>query len=185
MKTVGYLLLALLLLGALALFYFIHPVMGVFMTLVYAGAFWWMRGSKKQIDQVFKEVARQSGLNVVRKHGAYNRLSGSFQGYDTEVGVYSSNEAGIGTLLTSLSGEGGWSALDINNVTAIRMKHGLPVQKEISLGSNVLIRDREAVMLYPYVSKNAGEILEGMTHLARQIKDLERSQERSQETAGQ
>ncbi|HIE13177.1 MAG TPA: hypothetical protein EYP63_07120 [Desulfotomaculum sp.] len=177
MKTFGYLLLALLLLGGLVLCYFIHPVVGLFMTLVYAGAFWWMRGSKKQIDQVFNEVARQSGLKVVEKHGAYNRLRGSFQGYDTEIGVYSSNEAGIGTLLTSLSGDAGWSGLDINNVTAIKMKHGLPVQKEISRGSNIVITAREAVMVYPYVSKDAGEILEGMTHLARQIKDLERSPE--------
>jgi len=178
MKTVGYLLLALLLLGTLVLCYFIHPVMGAFMTLVCAGAFWWMRGSKKQIDQVFNEVARQSGLKVVvGKHGAYDRLSGSFQGYDTEVGVYRSNEAGIGLLLTSLSGEAGWSAMDISNVTAIKMKHGLPIQREISRGSNVVITSREAVMVYPYVSKDAGEILEGMTHLARQIKDLERSPE--------
>ena len=178
MKTIGYLLLALLLLGALALFFWLHPLMGLFMTLLMGGVFWWIYGVRKpKVDHVLEEVARQSGLTVERSRIAYHKLRGKFRGYDTEVGVYKSHEAGVGAQLTVLTGEAGWSALDIRNFTAIKMKHGLPLQREIALSSGIVATPREVVLEFPYVSQDANEILRGMKRLVREIKQLERSLE--------
>ncbi|GAB4536493.1 MAG: hypothetical protein Kow0063_22100 [Anaerolineae bacterium] len=130
MKFAGWLIVALLILLALVFSYLLHPLIGVFMTLVAGGALGWAFRSKRKVDVVLEEVARQSGLKVIKRALAYNMLCGHFQGFDTEVRVISSHDAGAGTQLTALTGEAGWSPLDIRNVTRIKMKHDLPVQEE-------------------------------------------------------
>lgn len=170
MKTVGWLFLALLLLLGLGLSFSLHPLLGLFMTLLMAGAFWWAARNKRKVDRVLAEVARRAGLQVERRWLAYNILRGTFQGFETEIRIRGTSEAGVGTQLTALTGDAGWSALDIRNITTIRMKHGLPLQEKTKLSSRIVVTPTEAVLVLPYVPQDPNDVLAGMRQLARRIK---------------
>ena len=175
MKFVGWLSVALLILLALVFSYLLHPLMGAFMTLVAGGAFWWAFQSKRKVDVVLDEVARQSGLRVTKQALTYNMLRGDFQGFDTEVRVVSSHDAGVGTQLTALTGEAGWSSLDIRNVTSIKMKHDLAVQEEMALSSRIVATPSDITLVLSHIPRDANAILKGMRQLVREIKRLEQS----------
>ncbi len=175
MKYLGWLSVSLLVLLALVFSYSLHLLMGVLMTLVVGGAFWWAFQSKRKVDAIFDEVARRSGLKVTKRALAYNTLRGHFQGFDTEIRVVSSHDVGPGTQLTAITGEAGWSSLDIRNVTLIKMRHNLPVSEEMALPSRIVATPSDITLVLSCIPRNANEVFKGMQLLIREIKQLEQS----------
>ncbi|HEY80926.1 MAG TPA: hypothetical protein G4O05_07605 [Caldilineae bacterium] len=169
MRTAGWLLLALLLLFAVGFSFLIHPLMGLFNLSLVVGTFWWAARRKKKVDCVLAEVARQTDLRVERHRLAYNILRGTFQGFETEIRICGTSGASVGTQLTALSGDAAWSTMDIRNVTTIRMKHGLPLQKKTRLSSRIVATPTEAVLVLPYIPQDPNDVLVGMRQLARRI----------------
>ena len=102
---------------------------------------------KKKVDIAFSEVAKDTGLSFHRSLLKYGKLKGNYKGYETEIGVYSDINAfgGIGVLLTSLSGEGAFAALEIRNFTGIRIRHNLELEKKklISECNPLIVIDRD------------------------------------------
>ena len=184
MKFVGWLSVALLILLALVFSYLLHPLMGLSMTLLAGGAFWWVFRSKKKVDGILDEVARKSGLKVIKHPLAYNMLRGRFQDFDTEVRVVSSHDAGVGVQLTTLTGEAGWSPLDIRNVTRIKMRHGLPLQEEVALSSRIVATPSDITLVLSSIPRDANKIAKGMRQLVREIERLEKSLSAAPGTSG-
>jgi hypothetical protein len=170
--------LGILLLGALVLCFWLNLYLGLFILIFSIFVFWWIYGvRKRKIDSAMAKVAKDTDLSFHKDFFKYGTLKGKYKGYETEIGVYNDLDAfgGIGTILTSITGSAGFSALNIRNFTGIKMKHNLEIKdrKIISEEFPVIVAQKnEVYLMLPHVSYNPGEIKRNLNKLCKVIDSL-------------
>jgi len=132
---------------------------------------------KRKVDNAFSQVAKDTSLSFHKSFLKYGTLEGRYKGHDTEIGVSSDTDAfgGIGTLLTSLTGEGALATLDIRNFTVMKIRHNLTIEDKqvISDDSPRIVADKNWIYLtLPHVSNDAREIEKNLDKLCRVINNL-------------
>jgi hypothetical protein len=122
------------------------------------------------------EVAKNTDLSFQKHLLKYGVLKGVYKGFETEIGVYADTDAfgGIGTLLTSVSGWGSFSALNIRNFTGIKIKHSLGSwqNKVISENPLIIINKDEIYLMLPTVLTDAKKIEKNLNKLCQTIESL-------------
>ena len=69
----------------------------------------------------------------------------------------------------------GMAAMDIQNYTGIRMRHGLHVPEEVVMSKKwprIVARANDIVLALPHVSNKKEEIVDGLHLLVKKIKRL-------------
>jgi hypothetical protein len=175
-KTIGYGLVALLLLASISLCFLINLYLGLFVALLVIGTFVWVYGfNKKKVDRVMAEVADETGLSYIPSRVTYARLEGDYKGFETEVSVRADRDFGPGAIAATETGTAGMAAMDIRNYTSIRMRHGLHIPEEVILSKTrprVVARASDIVLALPHVSNEKEEIVDGLHLLVKKIKRL-------------
>ena len=169
-ERIGFIFLALLLTAALLLCFFINLYLGVAVFAFSAGVLIWiLRVRKKKVDSTMQELAKHTGLSFSSHPLRYGKVWGNYRGLEVEISVCSGSEAraGLGPLLTSLTGSAAFSTLDIHNLTRIRIFHTLsPESKLIIQQMPLIILDQKELTLFlPYVSTSSAELKTLLNHL--------------------
>ena len=170
--------IGILVLSAIGLCFLINLYLGFFVLIFSVGVFWWIYGvRKRKVDHAMAEVAKDTGLSFHKDLIKHGTVKGIYKGFETEIGVYTDIDAfgGIGTILTSITGSAGFSALNIRNFTGIKMKHNLEIKdrKIISEEFPVIVAQKsEMFLMLPHVSYNPGEIKRNLNKLCKVIDSL-------------
>jgi len=179
-EKIGYGISALLLLLVLGLCFWINIYFGLAVLLFVLGVFWWIYGKrKKRVDRTLLALAQEMNLDVEKSALKYFRVKGEYRGYPVEIGVHKRVDAwgGVGTILTSLTGEAGWSALDIQNFMGIKLVHNLdlPEERLISKSFPYQVTGRNEIYgFFPDVFPTREEIKRGLNRLAKAVDELKR-----------
>mgnify|MGYP000067794664 CR=1 FL=1 len=135
---------------------------------------------KKRVDQVLLALAQELDFDVEKSALKYFRVKGEYKGYPVEIGVHKSFDAfgGIGTLLTSLTGEAAWSTLNIRNFMGIKLIHNLNLSEE-SLSTkelpHVVVGKNEIFLIFPDVFPPREEIKKGLNKIVKKVEELKQS----------
>ena len=175
-KTIGYGFVALLVLASIGITFLINIYLGLVVALLVVGTFIWVYGfNKNKVDRVMAAVADETGMSYVPSWVTYARLEGNYSGYETEVSVRADREFGLGAITAPETGMAGMAAMDIQNYTGIRMRHGLQLPEEVVLSKKwprILVRTNEIILALPHVSNKKEEIVEGLQLMVKKIDRL-------------
>ena len=174
-EKIGYVFVAILLILAISLCFWISIYLGLFVLLFSIGVIWWIYGvKKKRVDEAMNKVAHRLGLKFYRDPFKYGIIKGEYRGYNVEIGVYTDFNAfgGAGVILTSLSGKGAFSALDIHNFTGIKIKLDSEFKESKVISDKfplILMEGNEIKLIFPYVSSDPREIETNLLYLVNLV----------------
>lgn len=176
---IGWAFLGLLVTAAVGSMFFIDWLLGLIFALFCAGIFWFVYGVlKKKVDAQVSQMAQFTGLAYQPHPFAYASLDGFYKDLKAKVYYKGTSTVGMGLGLSVITKSPGWAALDIRNVTVIKMWHDLtlPREKIIEHGPpHIVAKKNEISLMLPGICTDKEEITKALDRLTRETNALQHS----------
>lgn len=176
LAKVGWALLGLLLLGCLGLMFWINWVLGAVFAVFMGLVLWWVFGIiKRKTDLKVAQAAKKLGLNLRSHPFRYAGMHGEYNGRAVRISYESQRRAGLGSLLATQGGPPGMVALDMQDITLVRMEHGLAAMARELLDPGpppILAHKQELRLVLEGVCTDPRLLKEALRALEAQVKSL-------------
>jgi hypothetical protein len=146
----GWFLLGFLVMVGIALMFWIDLFLGSIFAVFCVFVCWFVFGVlKRKVDLFVSDAASKLGLTTRKHPFRYVSMIGEYKGRPVRISYESSTGFGLGSVMVTGTAPPGLAALDICNITMLKMKHGGEIQKKrvLDQGPPVLVVRKDMVMI--------------------------------------